>query len=66
MDTKMWKRILPKMKMEQLLPKDKKLLEWLEQGGRPGGDEDFEKLLDKIVADAKRKKGIDGKGKRHE
>lgn len=54
------------MKMEQLLPKDKKLLEWLEQGGRPGGDEDFEKLLDKIVADAKRKKGIDGKGKRHE
>ncbi len=33
------------MKTKQLLPKDIKLLEWLEKGGRPGGDEDFLKLL---------------------
>ena len=45
MNTRLWKKILPKMKTKQLLPKDIKLLEWLEKGGRPGGDEDFLKLL---------------------
>jgi len=45
MNTRLWKKILPKMKTKQLLPKDIKLLEWLEKGGRPGGNEDFLKLL---------------------
>src|SRR5947209_13428093 len=49
MNTRLWKKILPKMKTKQLLPKDIKLLEWLEKGGRPGGDEDFLKLL-KLVS----------------
>ena len=45
MNTRLWKKILPKMKTKQLLSKDIKLLEWLEKGGRPGGYEDFLKLL---------------------
>ena len=45
MNTRLWKKILPKMKTKQLLPKDIKLLEWLEKGGRTGGNEDFLKLL---------------------
>ena len=44
-NTRLWKKILPKMKTKQLLSKDIKLLEWLEKGGRPGGYEDFLKLL---------------------
>ncbi len=51
----MWKKIFPKM--NQLLPKDIELLERLEKGGGQGAMENFEKLLNKIVANAKRKKG---------
>ena len=54
MDTRAWEKIFPNMK--QLLPKDRELLESLEKGEGPT-EEEFEKLLDKIVADAKRKKG---------
>jgi hypothetical protein len=39
------KRSYPPVDKKKLLPKDKKLLEWLEKGGRPGGYEDFLKLL---------------------
>ncbi len=55
MHTRMWKKIFPKM--NQLLPKDIELLERLEKGGGQGAMENFEKLLNKIVANAKRKKG---------
>ncbi len=35
----------PPIDTAKLLPKDKKLLEWLEKDGRPGGEEDFLNLL---------------------
>ena len=43
------KQPYPPVDRKKLLPKDKKLLEWLEKGGRPGGYEDFLKLLDLAV-----------------
>lgn len=49
------------MKVKQLLPKDIEHLESLERGEGPTVEE-FEKVLDMIVANAKRKKGIDGMG----
>ncbi len=43
------KRKLFPIDKKRLLPKDIELLEWLDRGGRPGGDEDFEKLLDRVA-----------------
>lgn len=53
----MWKKMFPKMKLKQLLPKDIELFERLEKEDGQVAMEDFEKLLDKMVANAKRKKG---------
>ena len=43
------KQSYPPVDKSKLLPKDKKILKWLEKGGRPGGYEDFEKLLDLAI-----------------
>ena len=48
MDTKMWKKIFPKMKVKQLLPKDIDHLESLERGEGPTVEE-FEKLIDRAI-----------------
>lgn len=43
------KQFYPPVDKSKLLPKDKKIRKWLEKGGRPGGYEDFLKLL-KLVS----------------
>ncbi len=39
------KQPYPPIDKKKLLPKDRKIREWLEKGGRPGGYEDFLKLV---------------------
>jgi hypothetical protein len=36
----------PPVDKKKLLPKDRKVREWLEKGGRPGAYEDFLKLVE--------------------